>query len=125
MMRAGALLLLFAMAAVAGCGYQPPAQTNTAAPAYQTDLTTCRATARKAVNTQTVKRFLGWVASPVTRWGRIDSAEESCMAGKGYGRLRWCTDEELRNGTKSGGVVVTSTGVHCSDPPAPEKRRAG
>ena len=114
---------VFAALAVAGCGYRPPAQTNTDAPAYHTDLTACRATARTATNTQNVKKFLGWVASPVTRWGDIDDAVRTCMADKGYGRLRWCTPEELRTGTRGSGVVVTSAGVQCTDPPSLERRR--
>lgn len=115
---------LLATLAVAACGYRPPAQTNTEAPSYHTDLTACRATARTDTNTQDVKKFLRWVASPVTRWGQIDDALQTCMASKGYGRLRWCTPEELRTGTRSAGVVVTSAGVQCTDPPSPARQRA-
>ena len=107
-----------------GCGYTPPAQTDVAAPAYRTDLTACEDTASKDVNTHNAKTGLAWFASPVRRWGQISDATQACMVGKGYGRVRWCSADELRSGTRSGNVVVTSSGVQCSDPPNPERRRS-
>lgn len=124
MIRRFSPVLLIAALAVSGCGYEPPPETNTASPAYGSDLKTCKSTAGETVAKQNVKRFPTWVFSPVTRWGQADTAVQTCMASKGYGRLRWCTPDELRGGTKTGGVIVTSSGVQCSDPPAPDHRRS-
>lgn len=108
---------------LSACGYQAPAQTNLAAQGYQTDLAACRDAAHSSVNKQNAKRALDWFSSPVRRWGQIGDATQSCMADKGYGRVRWCTEAELRDGRRSGGMVVTSSGVQCSDPPSPERRK--
>lgn len=99
--------------ALAGCGYQPPPQTDVAAPAYRRDLAACRKSAATAVDTQNAKRAVTWFASPVRRWGQIDRATSTCMQGKGYGRLRWCAPGE------HGRVVVTLAGIQCADPPRP------
>lgn len=111
------------LASVAGCGYQPPAQTDVGAKSYQTDLASCRDAAHSDVNKRNAKRALDWFSSPVRRWGQIGDATQSCMATKGYGRLRWCTADELKSGTRSGSVVVTSSGLQCTEPPAPEHRK--
>lgn len=118
---APALLLL----ALAACGYAPPAQTDVSKPAYSADLLACRDTAATDVNARNAKTGLAWFSSPVRRWGQIEDGVQACMAGKGYGRLRWCSDEEIRTGTRAGNLVVTAGGIRCSDPPAPERRRAG
>ncbi len=109
--------VLIALAGLAGCGYRPVAQTNTAAPAYHTDLSACEDASATDVNKRNAKTGLAWFASPVRRWGQIGDATEACMTGKGYGRLRWCTADELRSGARAGNVVVTASGVQCSDPP--------
>ncbi len=116
-------LALIALLALAGCGYEPPAQTNTDAPAYKQDREACEDSAATAVNAHNAKTGPAWFASPFRRWSQIADATQSCMAGKGYGRLRWCTADELAGGTRSGNLVVTSSGVQCADPPAPERRR--
>ena len=118
---APALLLL----ALVACGYDPPAQTDTSKPAYTTDLEACQDSAATEVGQRNVKKALAWFSAPVRRWGQIDDAVQACMAGKGYGRLRTCSDEEIRTGAKSGNMVVTASGIRCSEPPAPERRRAG
>ena len=120
-----ALLLLFGLLLLAGCGYEPPAQTDRSTPAYRADLDACHDQAATGVNQRNAKTGLAWFSSPVRRWGQIDDAVQGCMAGKGYGQLRWCSAEEQRAGTRSGNVVVTASGLRCSDPPAPERRRAG
>ena len=120
-MKGGSALAMAALLLVA-CGYRPSAQTNTQAPSYQADLETCGDAARSAVNTQNAKRALDWFASPVRRWGQIGDSTRSCMAGKGYGSLRWCTADELKAATRRGNVLVTASGVQCTDPPAPERR---
>ena len=102
---------------VAACGYHPPPQTNTASPAYVADRDACETQSAEAVNKRNAKTGLDWMASPVRRWGQIADATQNCMAGKGYGRLRWCTPTELREGSRRGDVVVTASGVQCSDPP--------
>lgn len=108
---AAALLLL------AGCGYNPPARTNTSAPAYEAALDACHGAAVTSVRRQNAKRALDWFSSPVRRWGQIGDAESACMADKGYGRLRWCTADELANARRTGNVVVTASGVQCAEPP--------
>ncbi len=118
-MRAAGLALLLALAA---CGYEPPRQTNTSTPTYTADLDTCRDQSASEVNTTNAKTGLAWFASPVRRWSQIDDATRSCMAGKGYGQVRWCTADELRQGSRRGDMIVTASGVQCSDPPAPDHR---
>ena len=66
-----------------------------------------------AVNKQNAKTGLAWLSSPVRRWGQISDGVQSFMADKGYGRLRWCTAEELQKGA---GVVSTVAGLQCVDP---------
>ena len=114
MTRLCAVLLLLSLAS---CSYTPPAQTNTASPSYKADLESCRDAASAAIGKQNAKRALAWIASPVRRWGQISEATGSCMAGKGYGQLRWCRDDELAAARRSGNVVVTATGVQCVEPP--------
>ncbi|HYZ61931.1 MAG TPA: hypothetical protein VE650_05705 [Acetobacteraceae bacterium] len=118
-MRAFGILLVVGV--LAGCGYDPPPQTDVSKPAYRTDLDACQDSAATEVNKENAKKGLRWFASPVRRWGQIDDAVDACMAGKGYGRLRACSDAELR----SGNVVVTASGVRCGDAPSPERRRPG
>ena len=116
-MRAMTRALLVLALAAASCGYTPPAQVNTSAPAYRADLDSCEDTAATAVNARSVKTGLAWFSAPVRRWGQIEDATQSCMAGKGYGRVRWCTPEEAR----SGHVVATAAGLQCADPPTPQR----
>ena len=113
-MRAGWGVVLIGLAA---CGYHPPPQTDVDAKAYRTDLAACEDTATTGVDKQNAKRALTWFASSVRRWGQVADATEMCMAGKGYGGLRWCTADELKSGTRSSGAVVTSSGVQCIDKP--------
>jgi len=115
-------LLLLVLAA---CGYEPLAQTDVSTPTYTADLDACQDSAAKEVNARNAKTGLAWFSSPVRRWGQIEDGVQACMAGKGYGRLRWCSEDELRTGAKSGTVVVTAAGIRCSEPPAPQRRRAG
>jgi hypothetical protein len=114
------LKVLWCLLPLAACGYHPPPQADVTAKSYQTDLAACQDTAHTNVNKQNSKRALDWFSSPVRRWGQIREAEQSCMVGKGYGDLRWCTADELKGGKRSGSVIVTSAGVQCTDPPAPE-----
>ncbi len=114
MIRLSSAALLLACT---GCGYSPPAQTDTALSSYKTDLEACHQTAEADVSKQNAKRALTWLASPVRRWGQIGDATGSCMAEKGYGQLRWCRDDELANARRSGNVVVTAAGVQCVQPP--------
>lgn len=108
-----AVLLL----ALASCGYDPPPQTDVNSASYRTDRDACETAAATSVDKENAKRALVWLASPVRRWGQISDATQACMAGKGHGRLRWCTDDELKGGTRRGNVVVTASGVQCTDPP--------
>jgi hypothetical protein len=103
---------------LAACGYHPPPQTNTASPAYVADRDACEDKSSTDVNKTNAKTGLAWFSSPVRRWSQIADAAQSCMAGKGYGRVRWCTADELRSGNRQGSMIVTSSGVQCSDPPA-------
>ncbi|GAC1477627.1 MAG: hypothetical protein NVS2B11_00410 [Acetobacteraceae bacterium] len=114
------LLLL----ALASCGYAPSATVDTAAPTYRADQESCEDSSATDVNKRNAKTGLAWLASPVRRWGQISDGMDACMADKGYGRLRWCTADELRGGTKSGAVIVTASGLQCSDPPSRERRRS-
>ena len=114
-MKFCSILFLLGLAA---CGYQPPPQTNTTNPAYVADRDTCEGQSASAVNKTNAKTGLAWFSSPFRRWGQIADATQSCMAAKGYGRVRWCTADELRNGNRQGNVIVTASGVQCSDPPA-------
>lgn len=118
-MRLAGLALLLGLGA---CGTQPPAQTNTAASGYASDLAACEASAASAVNTRNAKTAPAWFGSPILRWGQIADARQACMTARGYGRVRWCSAEELRQGARSGNVVVTPSGVQCAGPPAPERR---
>lgn len=105
------------------CGYHPPPRVDTASPAYVADRDACESTSATDVNQHNAKTGLAWFSSPVRRWSQISDATQSCMASRGYGRLRWCTAEELRSGDRQGNVIVTSSGVQCSDPPtAPTTR---
>ena len=110
---------------LAGCGYTPPPQTDTSKPAYRADLDACQDSAAEAVNKRNAKTAPAWFSSPVRRWGQIQDEVQVCMAGKGYGSVRWCTADELRTATKSGSVLVTAAGVQCVAPPAAERRQAG
>ncbi len=114
---------LFAALLLAGCGYTPPAQTNRATPTYTADLGACEDSASSAVNQRNAKTGLAWFTSPVRRWWQLGDSVTTCMAEKGYGRLRTCTDEELRAGNRRA-VMVTAAGVQCADPPD-ARRRAG
>lgn len=113
------------LASLAACGYTPPPQANTSAPSYRADLDKCEDEATAAVRKQNAKRFLSWLSSPVRRWSQIGDEVQVCMAGKGYGRTRWCTPAELRDASRAGNLVVTATGIQCAEPPVPERRRPG
>lgn len=102
---------------LAACGYQPPARVDTSSPAYVADRDACKRQSTTEVNQHDIKTGLAWFSAPVRRWSQISDATQSCMAGRGYGRVRWCTAEELRSGSRTGDVIVTSSGVQCSDPP--------
>lgn len=107
------------------CGYNPPPRVDTANPAYLADRDACETSAAAEVNLRNAKTGLAWFSSPVRRWSQISDSTQSCMADHGYGRLRWCTADELRSGDRQGNVIVTSSGVQCSDPPsAPTTRPA-
>ena len=108
---------------LAGCGYHPTAQTDTSTKSYSADLTACEETSHHDVNKRNAKRALDWFSSPVRRWSQIGDATQACMAGKGYGGLRWCTADELKGATRNGNLIVTASGVQCSDPPAAERRK--
>ena len=110
-------LPLAALLTLTACGYQAPPRVDTTSPVYTADRDTCEDTSATAVNRQNAKTGLAWFSSPFRRWGQISDATQSCMANHGYGRLRWCTAEELRSGDRQGNVIVTSSGVQCSDPP--------
>lgn len=122
-MRLFAAVLI--VVALAACGYDPPPQVDARAPAYAANLEACRDSASTEVNTRNAKTGLAWFASPVRRWGQIRDTVQTCMAGKGYGSLRTCTEDELRAGSKSSTLVVTAEGIKCTEPPTPERRRAG
>ncbi len=109
-------MLLLSALVLAGCGYTPPGGTDTQAPRFKADADACGASAPGAVNARNAKTGLAWFASPVTRWWQIGTAENDCMAGKGWGRVRACTAEELRQGGRTEGLVVTARGVQCADP---------
>lgn len=110
-------LPLACLLTLTACGYTPPPRVDTASPAYIADRDACESASAAAVNQRNAKTGLAWFSSPVRRWSQISDATQSCMAGHGYGRLRWCTADELRDGNRQGDVVVTSSGVQCSDPP--------
>lgn len=110
-------LAIVPLLTLAACGYHPPPQTNTASPAYVADRDACEDKSASDVNKANAKTGLAWFSSPVRRWGQIADTTQACMAGKGYGRLRWCTADELLSGNHQGTVFVTSSGVQCSDPP--------
>lgn len=85
--------------------------------AYRTDREACHESAESEVQKHNAKRAIDWFASPVRRWSQIGEATDTCMQTKGYGRLRWCTPAELANSKRSGNVLVTASGVQCTDPP--------
>ena len=109
-----AMTIAAMLVALVGCGYRPPAQTDTASPTYEADLKACHQASEAGVTKQNAKRALTWFASPVSRWSQIGDATGSCMASKGYGQVRWCQPGEL--GT-SGNIVVTAAGVQCVQRP--------
>lgn len=106
-----------ALLTLTACGYQPPARVDMSNPVFVADREACENKSASEVNQRNAKTGLAWFSSPVRRWSQISDATQSCMAGHGYGRLRWCTAEELRSGDRQGNVIVTSSGVQCSDPP--------
>ncbi len=110
-------LAVCSLLALAACGYHPPPQTDTASPAYIADRDACEDKSAGEVNKINAKTGLAWFSSPVRRWSQIADTTQTCMAGKGYGRVRWCTPDELRSGNRQGNMIVTSSGVQCSDPP--------
>jgi hypothetical protein len=112
-------LILVVAATVVACGYSPPAGTGTDTPKYQSDRDACNASVTAAVSKQSAKRAIPWLISPVTRWSRIEEGMNACMAAKGWGHARACTADELRAGNRNGGLLVTRTGVQCSDPNKP------
>lgn len=112
------LVLLAALLATA-CGYTPPGRVDAASPKYAADLDACDASVPDAVNKRNAKTGHSWFLSPITRWSQIDDGLNACMAGKGWGRVRSCTAEELRSGGRAGGMVVTARGVQCADPGKP------
>ena len=112
-MRASILLLAISLAS---CGYTPPAHTDTDQPKYLADLDTCQGSVPDAVDRRNAKRGLTWMAGGVTRWPEIGTAMDKCMEDKGWGHTRACTADELRNGTKTAGLIVTRDGVRCSVP---------
>ena len=114
-------LLLMSIMLVPGCGYSPPPATDTDAPQYEADIDACSTAATKAVDGRNAKKGLTWFAGSVTRWPEIDDRVTACMTGKGYGRTRVCTAEELRTG--GGNRTVTTAGIRCSDPPIPPGAR--
>ncbi len=118
------LLTLNAAALTAGlvaCSYAPPAQTDTASPKYQADYDACQASVPDGVDKRNAKRGLTWFAGGVTRWSRIDDGLNTCMGGKGWGHLRACTAEELRQDdkTRAKTLTVTRDGIRCTDPNKP------
>lgn len=115
-MRHAIPLLLTASALLAGCGYSPAATTDRSSAAYKADFSACDGAVPSAVNKRNAKTGLAWFASPLTRWGQIDDGMNACMAEKGWGRVRACTDDELRAGDRTGSLVVTTRGVQCADP---------
>ncbi len=102
---------------LAACGYQPPTRVDTSNPTYVADRDACESKSASEVNQHNAKTGLAWFSSPVRRWSQIGDATQSCMASRGYGRVRWCTAEELHSGNRQGDMIVTSSGVQCSDPP--------
>lgn len=112
-MRANIFVLT---ALLAGCGYTPPGQTDTNSAKYQADYTACDQSVPGVVDKHNAKTGLAWISGPVTRWSRIDSAMNTCMADKGWGHARACTSDELRLGNQAGSLVVTRNGIRCSDP---------
>lgn len=113
---------VLALLLAAGCGYQPPAQVDRGKPSYQADLDSCHDASVTSVNKQNAKTGLAWVSAPVRRWGQIGRATQACMEAKGYGRVRWCTQEELRGAARSGNATVTAAGLQCTEPPSPARR---
>ena len=111
-MRAPLLIVLL----LAGC-YAPPPQTDTGNPQYQADLDTCSSSVATGVDKRNAKTGLAWFAGGVTRWSAIDTGVNACMDQHGWGHTRPCTPDELRNGNKTPGLVVTATGIRCSDSP--------
>lgn len=110
------LLSVLPLLTLAACGYHPPPQTNTASPAYVADRDACEDNAASTVNKANAKTGLAWFSSPVRRWSQIADATQACMGEKGYGRVRWCTADELHSGSRQGNMIVTASGVQCSDP---------
>ena len=116
MARMRHLILLTLALATTGCGYTPPPRTDTASAAFKADLEVCDSSVPDAVGKQAAKRAYTWAASAVTRWSRIEDGMNACMADKGWGRVRACSETELRQGNRAGGLVVTAAGIRCSDP---------
>ena len=110
-----AILVLFALSGLAACGPRPPpADARTAA--FRGDQDACEASVPDAVNKRNAKTGLAWFSSPVLRWGQIDDGMSACMQGKGWGRTRACTAEELRAGNRAPNLRVTAAGIRCTDP---------
>lgn len=109
-------MLLGSALLVAACGYTPPGETDTQSARYRADREACGSSVPSAVNRRNAKTGLAWFASPVTRWSQIGDGLNECMAGKGWGRVRTCTAEELRQGNRTSSLMVTPSGVQCADP---------
>lgn len=117
-MRRSLVPLLLILCAAA-CSYSPPARTDTASPKYQADLDACTTSVPEAVDKHNAKTGLAWMTGGLTRWSAIDSGVDACMGGHGWGHVRACTAEELRNGNRTQSLVVTARGIRCSDPNRP------
>lgn len=81
---------------------------------YRVDVEACDASVPEGVDKRNAKTGLAWFGGPVTRWGQIDDAMNACMGGKGWGRVRACTADELRTGSPT--RIVTRSSVQCADP---------
>lgn len=100
---------------LAACGTTPKPGPGTRA----ADEEACSASVPDAVDKRNAKTMLSWVAGPVRRWGQIDSATTACMAERGRGTTRACTEAELRSAPDALGPVVrtvTANGIRCTDP---------
>lgn len=112
-------MLLVPALLLVGCGYTPPGRTDTESPRYKADLAACEGSVPGAVNRRNAKTGLAWITSPVIRWSQIGDEMNACMDGKGWGRVRACTAEELRQGDRTGSLVVSARGIQCADPARP------
>jgi hypothetical protein len=75
---------LLVIVTLAGCGYSPPNEADTARPSYQSDLTACQGSGDKEAHRLVMSRGGLFLTYPISL-PIVESIQmRKCMDGKGY-----------------------------------------